>query len=436
MVRCSYKEEQQALKQTSPPFTPSELTLPLASQSSPSPSPSSPFPSSSPSPSPSPLPSPSDHDTEAKPAEAAVLPLKNDDLFSAASQTIEKMTVSQLALYGGLVAGGLYLVESILSSFDVLPLLPETLQIVGVLYTILLASRLFQGKPLSLTPSPVKAITELVERRGTMVQRTNLELPQDLDVRVLATMEKLSRERDDAVNKMENLRRRTADYARVVAEKEALETVAMQLAQERDEAMSEVIALKQAVDAMSDRMRTIEKTLQQELEPLKQSSRALETVALQLASERETALKELSELKEELALAKCKEEEKTALESVASQLAGERDQANSENERLKKILADLQTEVAPVPGLSPEQELFLKAHIDAAGLQFVDLAKPYEDQKEEIDKFVSHLVDEYGAPPGWTSEYLKRFLEESTSKSKTDLEISSSSSHSENESPL
>lgn len=55
----------------------------------------------------------------------------------------------------------------------------------------------------------------------------------------------------------------------------------------------QVIALKQAVDAMSDRMRTVENTLQQDLEPLKQSSQALETVALQLASERDSALKEV-----------------------------------------------------------------------------------------------------------------------------------------------
>eukprot|EP00250_Pteridium_aquilinum_P013627 c21464_g1_i1 orf=184-1542(+) len=401
-IRCaSYREDFQAVKQ----ITPSELNIPLASQSS------------QPSPTDSKV---SDAGADKRPvseSDAAMETSRKDgDLFGKASQALENMTLAQLAIYGGFIAGGLYLLESILNSFEVLPLLPETLQIVGVLYAIVFASRLFQGKPLSLTPSPVQAITELVERRGTLLQKTNLELPQDLDARVLATMEQLSRERDDAVNKLEVLRRRVADYARVVAEKEALEAVAVQLAQERDEAMSEVIALKQAVDAMSDRMRTVENTLQQELEPLKQGSQALETVALQLASERDFALKELSELKEELALAKLKEEEKTALESLASQLAGERDQANLEKERLEEILVKLPGTSAQKPGLSPEQEMFFKGRIDAVGVQFIDLLKPYDDQKEEVDKFVSHLVEEYGAPSEWTLDYLKRFLEESASE--------------------
>ncbi|MCO5590395.1 hypothetical protein L7F22_044365 [Adiantum nelumboides] len=228
---------------------------------------------------------------------------------------------------------------------------------------------------------------------------------------------------------MEALRRKIADYVRIEAEKEALEAVAVQLAQERDEAMSEVIALKQAVDAMSGRMRIVENALQQELEPLKQSAQALETVALQLASERDSAMKELSELKEELTLAKCKEEENTALESLASQLAHERDQANTENERLKEMLKSLPVASKQEPeGLNSEHELLLKKHIDAAGLQFIDLFKPYDVQKKEVENFVSHLVEEYNAPSEWTLNYLKQLLEDSSKAQ----EFSASSSYQDN----
>lgn len=402
-IRCaSYKEDAQAVKQNVPSFTPSELTLPFASQASPFPR------------------DPKLSERNSKPiSEEGTMKSSqtDDDVVGKASRALEKMTVAQFAIYGGLIAGGLFLLDSILNSFEVLPLLPESLQIIGVLYAIFFARRFFQGKPLSLTPSPVRAIAEIVERRGSLVQTTNLELPQDLDARILATMEKLSRERDDAVNALEVLRRRVADYARVEAEKEALEAVAVQLAQERDEAMTEVIALKQAVDAMSDRMRTIETTLQQDLEPLKQNSQALESVALQLASERDSAMKELSELKDELALAKCKEEEKIALESLASELVEERDRANLENERLKEILASLPAASSEESGVSSQQELLLKQRINEAGVQFLSLGKPYDDQKEEVDKFVSSLAAEYGAPFEWTAEYLKRFLEESASKS-------------------
>lgn len=126
-------------------------------------------------------------------------------------------------------------------------------------------------------------------------------------------------------------------------------------------------------------------------------------------------------------VSKCKEEQKAALETLASQLAEERDKANLENEGLKKMLASLPAGTQE-SGLSPEQELFFKERIKAAGVQFINLAKPYEDQRDEVDKFVNHLIDEYGAPSEWTLGYLRCFLEESASKS---LEPSSSSSHPE-----
>lgn len=421
-MRCSYKEDFQTLDQMSAPFTPSELRLPLGRQSSEEAEAS---------------------DEEGKPKEAntgtvdpVMASTKNEtvaDVLNAAIKAMEGLTVAQLALYGGVTVAGLFILESILTSLEGVPLFPEALQLIGVLYTILLASRIFQGKSVNLTPSPVKAIMELVENGDSKFQRTNL--PQDLDIQVLATIEKIAKERDEAVNEMEDLRRMADKYARVVVEKEAVEAVAMQLAKERDEALSEVTALKQAVDAMSDRMRSIEKVLQQELEPLKQSTIALETVALQLASERDSALKELSELKEVVARAKLSEEEKIALQSLASQLAEERDQALSENKKLEKILEEIQTARAPVAGLSPEKESFLKASIGAAGSPYIDLDKQYDDQKEQVDKFVSHLVDVYGAPPGWTAEYVKQFLDFSASKTKTVEKVTFSSSQPETEQP-
>ncbi|KAH7432102.1 hypothetical protein KP509_07G008500 [Ceratopteris richardii] len=398
-ISCaSYKEDSQVTKQSIPLSTPSVLDLPLASQSSQSP--------------------PESNERDVKPAVGAAGESSQSDaeILGTALRALGKTSSAQLAIYGGIIAGGIYLVESILNSFDGLPLLPETLQLVGVLYAIVLGSRLFQGKPVSLTPSPVKAIIELVDREGTLVQKTNLDLPQDLDVRIKARILQLSRERDEAVNKMKALERRVADFARVVAEKEALEAVAVQLAQERDEAMSEVIALKQAVDAMSDRMRNVENSLQSELEPLKRSSQALETVALQLASERDSALKELSDLKEQVNLSKYNEEEKAALESLALKLAAERDEANLENQRMKELLGKLSVAGKRDQGLSSEQEASLKERISASGMQFIDMSKPYEDQKEEVDKFVAHLVENYGAPAQWTEDYLKDILKDSSFK--------------------
>lgn len=48
-------------------------------------------------------------------------------------------------------------------------------------------------------------------------------------------MERLARERDRAVNQVAEMKRRTAEYSKVLSEKQALETVALQLAEgERD----------------------------------------------------------------------------------------------------------------------------------------------------------------------------------------------------------
>jgi hypothetical protein len=52
--------------------------------------------------------------------------------------------------------------------------------------------------------------------------------------------------------------------------------------------------LKSAVDGMTERMRAIEAMLAQEVGELRQQNQALETVAIQLASERDSALNKVS----------------------------------------------------------------------------------------------------------------------------------------------
>lgn len=39
-------------------------------------------------------------------------------------------------------------------------------------------------------------------------------------------------------------------------------------------------------------------------------------------------------------------------------------------------------------------------------------------QREQVDEMVKHLVEEFGAPAGWTSEYIQRFLDSSAMTNK------------------
>lgn len=172
-------------------------------------------------------------------------------------------------------------------------------------------------------------------------------------------MERLARERDTAVNQVAEMKRRTAEYSQVLSEKEALETVALQLAEERETAMAEVNTLKSAVESMSDRMKGIEAMLEKEVGQLKSQNQALETVALQLAQERKVAMEETANLKAR------SESEKLALEEVAMQLAQERDDALAELDSLRKVVAnmgssassDIRTQLQDGHGEPPQQDI-------------------------------------------------------------------------------
>ncbi|KAG0562536.1 hypothetical protein KC19_9G154300 [Ceratodon purpureus] len=243
----------------------------------------------------------------------------------------------RLALYGGAATLGVLLSGAILSSLEVYPIIPETMQIIGLACSALVASNVIQGKREKFQVSPVKAVIAIVDAGKGKVQQTSLVLPQDLDQGTVAAMERLARERDMAVNQVEEMKRQTSQYSQALAEKEALETVALQLAEERETAMSEVNILKSTVESMSDRMKGIEEMLDREIGLLKAQNQALETVALQLAQERDTAIKETANLKAR------SDAEKQALEEVAMQLAQERDSALLELENLMKVVANMRT---------------------------------------------------------------------------------------------
>ncbi|CAM6015436.1 unnamed protein product [Sphagnum balticum] len=71
--------------------------------------------------------------------------------------------LAKLALFGGVASVGLLLSGAVLTSLEHLPLAPEALQIIGVVYSLLLASQLLQGKPAEFAVSPIKAVLELVD---------------------------------------------------------------------------------------------------------------------------------------------------------------------------------------------------------------------------------------------------------------------------------
>lgn len=255
-----------------------------------------------------------------------------------AKRKLEEQGPGNLALYGGSATLAVLLSAAVLNSLDKYPLIPEAMQIVGLACSVLVASRVVRGEQEKLKVSPVKAVIAIVDI-GTKgkVQQTSLVLPPDLDEGTVAAMERLARERDMAVNQVEELKRQTSQYTQALAEKEALETVALQLAEERETAMSEVNALKSTVQLMSDRMKGIEEMLEREVGLLKSQNQALETVALQLAQERDVAIREAENLKAS------SDAEKKALEEVAMQLAQERDSALADLETLMDMVASMRT---------------------------------------------------------------------------------------------
>ncbi|EFJ14297.1 hypothetical protein SELMODRAFT_423707 [Selaginella moellendorffii] len=292
---------------------------------------------------------------------------------------LKDKSAGELALYGGIAGVGLAIGGSVLSSLEVLPLVPEALQAVGVGYSILIAGRALKGKNnVLVATSPFKAISELVDSsENSRVQRTT-----DMDEAVVQALEKLAKERDAAVNKVEEMKQAASDFARLAAEKEALEAVAMELVKERDSAISEVSGLRKAVEAMQGRISSVEKALAQEVQQFRQQNEALEVLACQLATERDSALQEVARLKEMASQSERSEAEKQSLEAVALRLTEERDGALQELEQLKK--ASKKRNLSPLrasdSGLTPEQELFIKEKVRAARSQYIDISQGYDKQ--------------------------------------------------------
>jgi hypothetical protein len=153
--------------------------------------------------------------------------------------------------------------------------------------------------------------------------------------------------------------------------------------------MSEVTALKSAVETMTTRMAGIEQMLEREVGQLKVQNEALETVTLQLAQERDSALQEIAKLQEVVKSQARSETEKHALEEIALQLAQERDNALFELKNLKQM----------VPNLGPpamEQDPFIEARVQDIQSHLLG-----EDvQKDEAEYTFAHIVeDKVHLPP-------------------------------------
>jgi hypothetical protein len=85
------------------------------------------------------------------------------EALQEAKKHVGKDGLAELALFGGVASVGLLLSGAVLTSLELLPLAPEALQIIGVAYSLLLASQLLQGKPAEFAVSPIKAVLELVD---------------------------------------------------------------------------------------------------------------------------------------------------------------------------------------------------------------------------------------------------------------------------------
>ncbi|CAK9866947.1 unnamed protein product [Sphagnum jensenii] len=161
-VKCVCQDESPVLEEKVKPLQPAELNLPLEI-------------------------TPTSHETlhSRKGLETAAQMLRHGsrqqmkEALQAAKKKYGKMTVSEalqeakkhvgkdglakLALFGGVGSVGLLVSGAVLTSIELLPLAPEALQIIGVAYSLLLASQLLQGKPAELAVSPIKAVLELVD---------------------------------------------------------------------------------------------------------------------------------------------------------------------------------------------------------------------------------------------------------------------------------
>ncbi|CAM6106124.1 unnamed protein product [Calypogeia fissa] len=340
------------------------------------------------------------------------------EVFQAATKAVADApvrSVGQVALYSGMTAFALLISGAIMNSVDHFPFIPETLETVGVIYSVLIASQLLRKKTVSFPPpSPFKAVIELVDNGQSQAGTIGLNLQEEVSRAVAAVLERVVKEKDTSLTQVE-LKKAADKIATVLAEREALEDVALQLADERDGALSEVSALKDAITAMTSRIKGIEEMLEREVSQLKQQNQALETVSLQLAAERDAAVQEMEQLRSMVG-SESQSAEKEALEVVAIQVAQERDEALSEIEELKKVVAILREATATASGLTSEQEVFIKARVRDIRSQFIDQERTYDDQKDQVEKFIDHLVTDYGAPRVWVSDYIKQFLKSSATK--------------------
>ncbi|CAI5527563.1 unnamed protein product [Closterium sp. Naga37s-1] len=313
----------------------------------------------------------------------------------------------------GLAVLGVVFATSLLGSLDSVPLAPEFMQTIGVVYCALVARQYFTKRKIAVAPTPLTAIQTLFPNTTSDAdaepEAPASRIPEGMGEGVQGRLRALEAERDVAVAAAGEMRRAGQEMARVVAEKEALEAVALQLADERDSAIAEVTALKTAVNAMTERMRAIEAMLASEVQRLQEQNLALETVALQLADERDSAIKQASELRS--AFEAQREEDKRVLEMLAAQLIEERNAAVKEVQELKQVVAGLAEATGAGSGLTSEMEAFIRSRVRAVRAQFVDISKPYSQQEEAVNAFVAHLVDEFGAPREWTHCYIRQFLD-------------------------
>lgn len=339
------------------------------------------------------------------------------DAVRSAADAVENApvaTVGTLALYAGIATLGTFVASKIVGSIDGLPLVPGMMKVAGIMYCGTVAMKYISGgsKSNALEPSsPVRVVLDIVgPPPAERFARAGVELPANVDPKIQRSMQQLVDQRNAAVKQVQEIRAASGGVTRLMAEKDALESVALQLAQERDSAMSELNTLRDSVESMSERMKGIDEMLALEVKRLQEQNSALESVAFALASERDRSIQELEGLK---VASIAREEEKKALEILASQLIQERDDALEQLEGYKKIVADITEAAGSSSGLTSQQETFLKNRIRAVRAQFVDITKPYEKQRDRVELLVAHLAEEYGAPPQWAMDYMQQFLKSS-----------------------
>lgn len=338
------------------------------------------------------------------------------DAIKAATEAVENAPVSTIgtfALYTGVATVGTFIASKVVGSIDGLPLVPGIMKIAGITYCTTVAMKYMSGMQSNVLhpTSPVRAVLDFVDAPPSeRFARAGIELPANVDPKVQQAMQQLVDQRNAAVKQVQDIRAASGDLTRLLAEKDALESVALQLAQERDSAMAELNTLRDSVESMTQRMRGIDEMLALEVKRLQEQNSALESVAFALASERDKAISELDGFR---VTSMARDEEKKALEILASELIQERDDALVQLEGYKKIVADISEAAGSSSGLTSQQEVFLKNRVRSIRSQFVDVTKPYEQQRDRVELLVAHLAEEYGAPPQWAMDYMKQFLKSS-----------------------